>query len=126
MAKPNHIVTATEAQTALRWAKQHFGLSTWKIKLLWGGDMPAWSTESVSSLGLLTYNKAYRLASIWVSPEQCVTDGRLPIQCLMHEVVHLALETSELQHSRIEAEFMIDRIADVAEHAYRTGMRPWR
>ena len=81
--------------SALKWAQRNLNLRDWEINLEYGKDRPDWIIPDRKTYGgiiNLVYKDSF-YAEIWINPKECEMNVSHPISTLMHEMIHLLLES---------------------------------
>ena len=93
--EPYTKVSFSQMISALKWAQNKLNLRDWEISLDYGEDRPDWINSDKKTYGgiiNLVYKDSF-YAEIWISPKECKMNFSYPISALMHEMIHLLLES---------------------------------
>jgi hypothetical protein len=115
-------VSFLQLKSALKWAQNQLNLRDWEISLEYGIDRPYWVDPIKKVYGgiiNLVYVGSF-YAEIWINPKDCEMNVSHPISVLMHEMVHLLLES---YNQKVELLHPNERLVNTLEyHLFRSWL----
>ena len=121
------VIRKRDLDRAKAWCVSHYRLDGWKLSFEYTDVPPVWLHETGHEGSPAWYRCDLQLstATVWISPKMCSEQGCCPMGAMFHEMAHLGLTASSIGQTHVMAEFMVDRIADMARFSYENGLTPW-